>query len=304
MLMLLRAEFAKLFRRRGTYVGYAVLLVLVLAVAVPIRCYSSNVEQSLMDDAQRSGIASAMTDRALTGLFVPRVMLFLPLRIMVVNTLMGFFAAIVGGGMISGEYAAGTLRLMLTRPPARWRLALAKFGAAAVQSASLPLFLGLSALAVGYALFGSGPMLFLDVGEGPRGVAQPALFFAEREALIRLALCYGLMALGAVSVASMGLFLSSFTAHALTAAGVTFGAVLLCGVLSMLGSVPEEIGFFAFFRTIHPYLITTHINVYDAPLMADIDWERVWTSVAWLLGYSTAFLGGALLIFSRRDVRC
>ncbi len=304
MLTLLRAEFAKLYRRRGTYIGYGVLLALVLAVAVPIYCYRSDVERGLQEDAQRHGAVSAMMDRSLTGPFVPRVMLFLPLRIMVVNTLMGFFAAIVGGGMIAGEYASGTLRLMLTRPPARWRLVLAKFLVAALQSASLPAFLGLSACAVGYALFGSGPLLFMDVGEGPHGSRPLVLFLSEQDALARLALCYGLMALGAVSIAAMGLFLSSFTSHALTAAGVTFGVVLVCGVLTLLGSAPEEIEFFAFFRTIHPYLITTHINVYDAPLASEIDWSRIQTSLGWLAGYTASFLGGALLIFSRRDVRC
>ena len=62
--------------------------------------------------------------------------------------------------------------------------------------------------------------------------------------------------------------------------------------------------FLAFFRTIHPYLITTHINVYDAPLFTNVEWARMGTSVAWLLGYSVLFIIGAILVFSRRDIRC
>jgi ABC-type transport system involved in multi-copper enzyme maturation permease subunit len=129
-------------------------------------------------------------------------------------------------------------------------------------------------------------------------------FLSETDAVHRLVLAYVLMGAGAVAIAALGVFISSFSSHALTATGATFGIVLVTGVLGALGRAPEEITFLAFFRTIRPYLLTTHFNVYDAPLLASIDWTRIHHSLLWLAGYTIVFIAGALIVMSRRDIRC
>jgi len=310
MLTLVRIELSKLYRRRGTYVSFACLAALVLLVAVPISCYKEKV-----DDSLRQELSSGMGDdwvvggKVLAGPFVPRVMLFWPMRKLVVNILLALFAAMAGGSAIAGEYSAGTLRTILTRPPARWKVFVAKFAVMGIYAASLAVFFGLFAFAVGYALFGRGALVFADMpadmGSGPPPMGAPII--QEGAAVQMLAQAYLLMGASVIAAMSLALFLSSFTSHPLTAAGAALGILLLSTILGTLGSAPEEIEFLAFFRTIRPYLLTTHMNLYEIPLAGGLDQAgrvALTSSASWLAGYCAAFFGAGLLVFRRRDVLC
>jgi len=310
MLTLLRVEWVKLYRRKGTYVSFALLLVLVLVIAIPIRCYRDEVERDLRHQltAGRGG-DWVVGGKMLAGPFMPRLMLFLPLRVMVVNVLIALFAAMVAGGSIAGEYSSGTLRTILVRPPSRSKVYLAKGLVAGLHACALSLSLGLAAFGVGYALFGPGDLTFFDEpsangGPGGGGGGSGLPITPQGEAVQRLALSYVLMGAGAAAVATLALFLSSFTSHSLTATGVTLGILLVSGVLGTLGSVPEEVKFFAFFRLIRPYLLTTHMSLYEPLLVTKIAWDKVLHSGLWLAGYALVCGTAGLLLFRRREILC
>lgn len=310
MLTLVRIELSKLYRRRGTYVSFACLAALVLLVAVPISCCKEKVDTSLRHEiSHRMGEDWVVGGKMLAGPFVPRVMLFWPMRKLVVNMLMALFAAMAGGSAIAGEYSAGTLRTILTRPPARWKVFIAKFVVMAVYAASLAIFLGLFAFLVGYALFGRGALVFADLpadmGSGPTAPGAPII--QEGMAVRMLAQAYLLMGVSIMAAMSLALFLSSFTSHPLTASGAALGILLLSTILGTLGSAPDEVEFLGFFRTIRPYLLTTHMNLYEIPLGGSLDHAArvaLASSAGWLAGYCAVLFIAGLLLFRRRDILC
>jgi len=307
MLTLLRLELTKLYGRRGTYVSFALLLVLVLLIAIPIRCYKSDFERDLRREMSRGlGDEFVVGGKLMAGTWIPRFMLFFPLRMMLVNTLIPLLAAMAAGGTIAGEYSSGTLRTILTRPPSRWRIYAAKTAVAALHALILALFLGGVAFAAGYGLFGRGDLVFMDEPnmEGPNQGGSGLPIVPEWEAVQRLALAYALLGLAAGAVAALALFLSSFTSQTITAAGLTLGLLLLCSILGALGHGPKEVEFFTFFRTIRPYLLTTHMSLYEPLLVTKVAWSTVWHSALWLAGYAAAFLTAGLALFQRREILC
>ena len=187
----------------------------------------------------------------------------------------------------------------------------AKLVVCCFHAVALAVFLGATAFAAGYILFGRGALTFVDV---PAGLADVKEAFsmpiiAEGEAVKRLALAYLFMGAGMAAVASLAVFLSALSSHSLTATGATVGILLICAILGTLGLAgesggAEKLAFLAFFAEIRPYLLTSHTGVYDEFLAGPIDWERVRTSSEWLAGYTAVFGLGAIALFRRREILC
>jgi len=259
-----------------------------------------------IEEAMRPGVKRLMEGKILSGTFLPRLMMFLPLRVLIMSFLLTLFAAMAGGGAIAGEYSSGTLRSALVRPPHRWMVMLAKFVATAMYGASLPLFLGALSFAVGYAMFGSGPLIFFDMpepGEPSHGGMGP-LITPEGQAAHSLIIAYLLASASIAGMACFALFFSSFSSRTVSAAAGALGLVLVFRTLGALGAAGADVPVLSFFSTIRPYLITTHMDLYQIALKSSPDWGEALHSGLCLLAYCVGLLMVSILIFRRRDILC
>ncbi len=147
---------------------------------------------------------------------------------------------------------------------------------------------GLLSTAGGYAVFGRGDLIVMDFQGSSLGV------LAEPQALVRLALGYGLGAVAMMAIASLALLLSVVCDNPLTAAGVTVAILLVFQALRLM----------PYFEWLQPYLVTEYISVYREAFAGAIDWAKVGSSLSYLAAYIVLPAILAMIIFQRKDVLC
>ncbi len=271
----LRSELSKLFRQRGTYAGFVVVLAL-----VGLLTWGSHYHQDRFKVANELGPDFVVAGKSITALFIARAAMDVAMVI-----LMPVLVAIVVGGLVAGERQSGTLRTLLTRPVRRSTVLLSKLVAGCIYAVAVTLFLGLSSLALGYLVFGWGDLVLFRGGLAILG---------PQAGLLRLAEGYGLAAAAMCAVGVLALMLSVLFDNPLTAAGLTIAVLLVSGMIE----------FMPYFEQIRPYLFTTNLPMYRACLKASVDTASISISALYLLGYVSAMVLVALWVFSRRDVTC
>lgn len=270
-----QVEFYKLFAQRSTYAGF-VIIALVIGLVV----YGTWRHGTNMDELGRLGSERfIVAGKALTAPFVMQFVL--P---SVMEVLMALLVAAVGGGLVAAEVRSGTLRTLLMRPVTRLELLLAKVATGWVYALFLSLFAGITAAALGYVVFGGGDLVSVITGR--------IVIFSHEEALVRLGMAYGFAALGRCAIITVAVMLSCLFDNALTAGAVTV-ASLLC--FRILGEIP-------YFDTWEPYFLTTYLDVYLAPLKAEVDWAEVLRCLGGLAAYVACALVVAGTVFWRRDI--
>jgi ABC-2 type transport system permease protein len=271
----LRAELSKLFRQRGTYASFAVILVLVGLLA-----WGSYHERNRLDVQRKLGSDFIVAGKSVTALFVSHTAMEVAMVV-----LMPLLVAVVLGGIVAGEAQSGTLRTLLARPVPRSVVLASKLITGWVYAISVTLFLGLSALGVGYLVFGWGDLVVFREG---------LVIFDARTGLVRLSEAYGLAAVAMCAIGTIGLMLSCIFDNPLVAAGLTVAFLLVCGTVE----------FMPYFERIKPYLFTTNLPMYQDCLRASVDTASISHSALLLLAYSAGAIVVSLWLFSRRDVTC
>ncbi|MGC9317883.1 MAG: ABC transporter permease [Armatimonadota bacterium] len=274
-LAVLRSELSKLYRQRVTYASFGVILVLVALIT-----WGSHRQRERLDISERIGAEFVVAGKTVTSLFVAQAVMDPALMV-----LAPVLVAVTAGALIAGERQLGTLRTLLTRPIPRLAVLVAKLIAGWSWAILLTLFLGLSALGLGYAVFGWGDLVIF---RGGLTILEPHM------GLIRLAEAYGLACASMCAVATWGLMLSAIFDNAMTAAGLTVAVFLVSGTV---GAMP-------YFESIRHYLVTTHMTLYRDVLRTSIDYDGLWTSAQYLAAYTLAAAVIAGLAFARRDVTC
>ena len=279
LLVALRVELSKLRAQRATYAGFGVVTALVgLFVWGTWREGSPLNARPLPEDF-------ILVGKLVTGVLMPYVLLTIPVALLIFIPLL---IATTVGGLFAAEGKAGTLRTLMTRPVSRGTVLSAKLLAAWAYAAALTVFMGVAALILGYAVFGRGDLLALELD-------APGLnIIPEQQAWLRLAFAYGLATLGMMAVASLALFLSVVCDNPLTAAGLTVAFLLVCAVVKQI----------PYFEWLWPYLLTEHITIYSRAFAAALAWGDIGRSVAYLGGYILIPAGLAAAVFQRRDILC
>ncbi len=275
-----RIELGKLLAQRGTYVGYAVLAVLVGLVVW------GGWHMGPPGELQRAvGDQFIVGGKIVTGPLIPLLLLEFPITL---HLLIPLLVATVAGGLVAGEKQRGTMRTIMTRPVPRASLLGAKLIAGWVHAASLVIFVGLFGTLVGYLVFGRGDLVVMSFQGSALGI------LAEPQALIRLLLGYGLGAVAMLAIASLAVLLSTICDNPLTAAGLTVAILFVCQALRLM----------PYFEWLQPYLVTEHISVYREAFAGAIDWVKVGTSLSYLAAYIVLPAILAIIIFQRKDVLC
>ncbi len=277
MLLLIRYELLKTYRKLRTYIGFGLI-----AVLIPLVYWGLSVAGEDMINGFTRGLQNnfMFVGSLFNGWFVSN---------MVMNTLfvhVPFLILLVAGDIFAGEATSGTYRIILTRPPSRNRIFVVKAASAVMYTYSLVIFLALASLIPGLIFFGGGDMFILR--EDDMAILPAAQLWW------RFLLAYFLAGGAMCIIASLGLMFSTFVENAIGPIVGSFAVIIL---LFVLGSLP-----FDFFENLRPWFFTTYTDVWRKAFDDSIDWSAIGGDVGALLLFFTLFLSVAWIIFRRKDV--
>jgi ABC-2 type transport system permease protein len=262
-----RWELRKLISQKRTYLGLglAVILPLIFVLVQNLHTHRGHEPGNIF--------ASHITQ---SGLATPVLMLlFLSLF------MLPLIAALVAGDIVAAEDGNGTLKTILTRSVDRGQVFAAK-ALAAMTYATIALFLSaVVATVAGVASWGFHDVVTFSgtVVSAPEGLLL--VFAANAVYLIPL-----------LSVAAIGVLLSTATRNSAAAVVGTVGLVILLYIISGIPGI----------EGIKPYLLTEQFENWHGLLRTPTDWTPIWHS-AWVCAlYAIPSLLAAYLVFLRRDV--
>jgi ABC-2 type transport system permease protein len=266
-LIVLRWELRKLISQKRTYLGFA------LAVILPVIFV---VVQNLHQRHERGGeniFASQITQ---SGLATPVLMLLFLSVFM-----LPLIAALVAGDIVANEDGNGTLKTILTRSVDRGQVFLAKTLAAMVY-ATIAVYLSAAVATIaGVASWGFNSITTFSgtVVSAPKGLLL--VFAANAFYLIPL-----------LSVASIGVLLSTTTRNSAAAVVGTIGVVILLLIVAQIPGL----------ESIRPYLLDEQFENWHGLLRTPTDWAPIVHSAWVCVLYAIPSLLAAYLVFLRRDV--
>ncbi len=269
-------EMVKTFLKKRTYLGFAVVLII-----VPIYVVAMKLEGARF---LRMGMRSLQLDFILTGnpfngwLVAHTLMNSLWVQIPVL-------ISFVAGDQLAGEATGGTYRLILIRPASRTRIFLAKYITTVIYTVLFVFFLGFLSAGLALAFLGSGDLFVMGQG---------ILILPESEVLSRFVIAYCFAAWGMITVASIAFFFSSFVENAIGPIIATMGVVIVFTLVTVL---PVES-----FSSIRPYLFTNYMNLWQKAFADPIPWDEIRTGMAYLGGNSLAAVLAAWAIFTQKDI--
>ena len=278
MLRLIQLEWIKTFGKLRTYIGFAAICGLLPLIFIGLNLDKGHflMRTPGYEILQQNFF---MVGNLLNGFFVSQlVMYFLMVHI-------PFFIVLVAGDLVAGEATAGTLRMILVRPPSRSRILLAKVAIGFIYTMLLVLCLAVLSLGLGTILFGTGDLLVRTEG---------LLILPKDAALFRFMIAYPLAMIGMCVIASLAILLSVLVENAI---GPIVGSMAVVVVCLIISETPISL-----FDKISPYLFTTHTKVWQMAFLDPLPVIPIIFSIAFLLVYMVLFLGSAFIIFNRRDI--
>jgi len=277
MMLLVKYELLKIYRKLRTYIGFGLIVIL-----IPLVYWGLSLGGDDMINGMTRGLQNdfLFVGSLFNGWFV---------SYLVMNSLfvhIPFLIVLVAGDIFAGEATGGTFRMILTRPPSRSRIFLVKSLGAGVYTVSLVIFLAMFSVGLGLLLFGGGDLISFT----EEGIS----IFAQSEAWWRFILAYGLASWAMCAVAALSMLFSSFVENAI---GPIVGSMAVVILFLILGNLPYE-----FFENIRPYLFTTYLDVWRQAFNDPIDWSRISSESLALAANVVVFIGSAWIIFRKKDI--
>ncbi len=262
-----RWELRKLVAQKRTYLGLFLATILPVVFVVV-----ENVHQR--GGGGRDNIFAAQITQS--GLATPVLMLLFLSVFM-----LPLIAALVAGDIVANEDGNGTLKTILTRSVDRGQVFAAKT-LAAMTYAVIAVFLSAAVATIaGVASWGFKTITTFSGTTVPASKGLLLVFAANACYLIPL-----------LTVASIGVLLSTTTRNSAAAVVGTVGLVIL---LLVVGQIPGLEG-------VRPYLLNEQFENWHGLLRTPTDWAPIAHS-AWVCAiYAVPSLLGAYLVFLRRDV--
>ena len=237
--------------------------------------------------AERVGdFGSVVSDT--TGLTMPLISLSAMLLFM-----LPLAVAVFAGECVAGEASWGSLRYLLARPVARWRVLAAKAAIAALYSTAAVVLVVVVSLLAGALAFGVHPLTVLDLEHTtPFVVASAKLSPLTALARTGLATAYVLATLTSTFGFALLLSTSSVRPFSAVAGAVGFGLVSRA-----LDNVPG-------LHSLSPWLPVTDeaSNLWTGFFSQPMQTAGVGHALAVQAAYAAVFLLAALVRFARSDV--
>jgi ABC-2 type transport system permease protein len=273
-------ETYKIFSRWRTYIGFGAIALIVILTEVVMKLSAGEILGRMMRPMQKDFLifGNVLNGWFMTAFIMNSFHIHIP-----------FFITLVAGDIVSGEATSGTVRLLLIRPPSRSRIITAKYLAALFYTTGVVIFLGLLCILLGLALFGSGDLI-MNYERQFRIV-----FIPEAEIPMRMLLAFTAAIWSMAVVASIAFLFSTLAENSI---GPIIGTMAVVIVFFVLGNFP-----FDFFRAVHPYLFTTHMNIWQRFLDDPVPWREIAKSAAILGLHNVALFLIAFVVYRRKDIK-
>ena len=269
-------EILKIFSKSRTYIGFVTVIILIPIIMLLVRKYGFEVQ----DQALKSlGNTFVFVGSLVNGLLVSYYLM----NVLWIH--FPFFIVLVAGDIMAGEGAAGTFRILLTRPVNRFWIITAKFVATIFYTWAIVFFLGICSIGIGMVLVGGGDLFVFDKG---------ILILSQSQAISRFLLAYSLAVIVQLVVASLTFFFSTMTSNGIGPIIGTYAVLVVFYILSVLKISALE--------TIRPYLFTSYFDIFFAPFSDPIPWGEIVHHIGLLTCYIVGFYLASTLIFLKKDI--
>lgn len=278
MMLLIRQELYKIFRRPRTYIAFAIIAAVALIIEIAMLADGKTFVDFVM-----TGIAESfdVQGNIINGYLIT----YIVLQSLILN--IPLMVALVAGDSIAGEAGNGTLRLLLSRPISRNQLVMAKFFSAIIYTMLLLIWLAIISLFLSLAIFGTGDMINIKSGE--------VVLLLRDDIMWRYLYAFGYAALAMSAVASLSVFLSVFADNSIGPIISTMGIILFFTIISNLG-LPS-------FEIIKPWLMTTHMIAWKGFFSDPVPYDAILFSGGVMAAYTIIFLILTLIIFNKKDIK-
>lgn len=277
MWTLLQIELFKIFKRPRTYISFVAIAVIVWLIQLALYVDADNYIDLLLQSIKSDFI---ITGKIANGYFVcyfilQTLLLHVPLLI-----------ALIGGDMIAGEANMGTLRLLASKPISRSSLLLSKFIASTLYTLLLLTWMAFLSLLLSIFIFGTGDLMVFKSAE--------IIQLKQADVLWRYFAAFGFAAIAMTTVAALSFFLSLFAENSIGPIVATMSIVIVFTILTSM-DLP-------LFNLMKPYLFTSHMLGWKGFFDKPIHYDSVLRSAGILLLHIIGFVGGAIVIFRKKDI--
>ncbi len=212
------------------------------------------------------------------------VALFLPLIVV-----------ILAADLVSSEFANGTIKLLLTRPVARWRILLSKYLALILSISLVMLITAILSYIISGVIFGYRgwdlPVLTGFVQQGNQLITNQVHLIPQWKYII---LAYGLAWFASIAVGTLSFMVSVLVRNTATSMGVMLAAVISGSLLTQLAPSWESLRYFVFINLrLTDYLAGNPVMISGMSLPFSLAILSIWSIVGIVIAFVT---------FSRRDV--
>lgn len=276
MRQLLKFEWIKLMHRPRTFLSIGLMLVLIGLLFWGLKTEGTKALAYLFQSLDENFL---MQGTILNGYMV---------SFLILNTLwihIPILIVIVTGDLFSAELESGTIRLLMTRPISRNRVALAKYCTAVIYVFFFVLIFAVISFGLAQVLFGSGDLIVAFNG---------LQIIPEADLLWRFLAAFGYAFLAMGTFAIFSVMVSFFTRKSLVAILITLGIIVISTLLQTLAA--------SLFLGWEFFLITYHFAQWQLFFYSEIDWGTLLHSGLWLLGFSAICIIVSLLRFKHLKI--
>jgi ABC-2 type transport system permease protein len=273
-------ETYKTFSRWRTYISFGFIALIVIMTEVVMKLSADEILYRMMRSFQKDFL---IFGNVLNGWFITAF---------IMNSLhihIPFFITLVAGDIVSSEATAGTMRLLLIRPPSRSKIITAKYLTTLFYTTGLVIFLALICITFGLLLFGHGDLMMNYQSK------LRIVFIPEAEVPLRMLLAFTAAVWSMTVVASLAFLFSTLAENSI---GPIIGTMAVVIVFLVLGNFP-----FDFFRMLSPYLFTTYMIFWQRFLDDPIPWQEIAKSALILGLHNIGLFSIAFVVFTRKDIK-
>lgn len=309
-------ECAKLFRRTGTLVMFAIVILMIFGIGAVLKYDEVNnppqenpaweQELAMQLEADKAALQEVGPNNAAMKMFYEREVAVKEYQLendlapetgenlwslisesQAVIGIIGVFTIIIAAGMVASEFSWGTVKLLLIRPISRSKILLSKYLTVLLFGGLMLMVLYAVSALVGLILFGmpDQAMPYLALADGE---------VVERSMFIQLIFNYLLSSIDVLMLATMAFMISAVFRNSSLAIGLSLFLMFMGGTGTMLLASKFDWAKYVLFAN-------TNLSVYFDGV-PPVEGMTLAFSIIMLLIYFVVFHFLAFFVFAKRDV--
>jgi ABC-2 type transport system permease protein len=202
-------------------------------------------------------------------------------------TLLSIFTIVIAADIVAGEFAGGTIKLLLIRPVRRWKILLSKYLSTLLFALFGLVLMLVSAMIIGAVAYGVDgfSIPFLAVKDGA---------VVERSMFMQSLVNYGYECVSLVMMVTFAFMISSAFRSSSMAIGLSLGLMFLGNMITAVLQRYDWIKYFLFSNL--------NLRQYTAGREPVVEGMTMGFSIVMLVLYFAAFAAVAWSLFTKRDV--